>query len=464
MRIRPFGGILFSFLAALLLFFAVSTAPTTADPGPSDDTRVAPTRRGQQGAAPEAARFAIRPGRGLAGKLDRSFGELGFVEESSPVSYSRFARAVVVQPDGWILLAGGDIDGARIFRYDPDGNLDPAFGDSGSVSFGPEGPGIEGAVTAIALQPDGKIVVACERNGPDKWEWYRYVARFDSDGVLDGGFGTSGFSVLGIPGPNEGIADMALQPNGKIVVGGRRANPGWMFYLARLNEDGSPDPGFGTLGEVITGFPSGKRAWVVSVLIQPDDRIVAVGDTVGDVAIARYEPDGTLDAGIGLIVSDIIVGPKWGALQPDGSIVVAGSWRDIPMPYPDMAATRFLPDGTLDSGFGEGGRTRVDFNDHYDAVAAGAIQDDGGIILWGPTSYFHGAEQVAALGLTRLDREGRLDMRFGRGGTTVVGRRADPDHSDLALQPDGRILAAGTTFEGSGSSTLRTWLLARFHP
>ena len=268
-----------------------------------------------------------------AGRLDKTFGTGGLVRESWPPFQASHARAVVAQPDGRILLAGGEMDGARIQRCNPDGSLDVTFGGSGSVTFGPQGFGEEGSIVAMALRPDGKIVVAGERTGPNQWTWYRYVARLHPDGTLDTGFGTSGFAMVGNTGPNESLADLALQPDGKIVVGGRRAISGWEFYLARLNEDGSRDTGFGVAGGELTTSFSTNRAWVLSILIQPDGRIVAVGDATNDVGIARYEPDGTLDAGFGaggLLVSDILVGPSWGGLQPDGSIVVAGSWRDIP--------------------------------------------------------------------------------------------------------------------------------------
>jgi len=468
MRNRPISSA-FVFTFAVLLTLHYSFPKLVAAEGdPEVILRPTPRRTGNAG---ESTLAPAGP-HGRHGLLDKSFGTGGLVMESGQPGQITHASDVITQPDGRILLAGADTSGARIFRYEPDGSPDPTFGDNGSVTFGPEGLGVEGSVVAMALRPDGKIVVAGERTGPIPWDpsdWYRYVARLNPDGSLDTGFGTlGGFTVVGNSGGNERLDDLALQSDGKIVVGGRRAVSGWEFYLARLNEDGSADTGFGVSGgELTTSFPGKVRAWVVSILIQPDGRIVAVGDATNDVGIARYEPDGKLDTSFGtggLLASDILVGPKWGGLQPDGSIVVAGSWRDIPFPYPDMAVTRFSATGTLDTAFGDAGRARIDFDKNYDAAEAGAIQADGGIVVGGTAYVFNAGSARIAFGVARLDRDGRLDKRFGRGGRIAI-RLGEPELEAIALQPDGRVLTAGTNFVFNNSSSyFFTWFLARFRP
>jgi uncharacterized delta-60 repeat protein len=454
MRTRPLRKALLPCLAALL---ALPSVPSTAERVQQDVPEASPVPADSQNVS-QSEPASTNARRRRTGWMDRSFGTEGLVRQSFPLEQYGYPADIVVQPDGRILIGGGSVDGARILRYDLAGTLDTTFGDNGTVIFGPE---VDGSVIAMAVRPDGKIVVAGRRTGGffTSLDWYRYVTRLNPDGSLDTSFGTSGFTVVGLVGANDNdLFDLALQPDGKIVVGGRR----WPsdFYLVRLNEDGSPDTGFGAGGELTTTFPTGDSG-IASILLRPDGKILAVGSTTHSIGIARYEPDGSLDSGFGqggLVVSNILEKAAWAGLEPDGSIVVASLWRDIPYPYSDMAVTRFLSDGTLDTAFGENGRARIDFEKNTEWVSAGAIQSDGKILVGGMTLLFDSSTFHQAVGVARLDLNGKLDKGFGHGGLlTIEPGGTQPDVAAMAMQPDGRIVLGGW-------ATPSTWFLARLLP
>ena len=191
------------------------------------------------------------------------------------------------------------------------------------------------AAYGIALQSDGKIVVAgTARNG-------FALARFNPDGSLDPGFDEDGKLTTSFAA-NAAGADVAVQPDQKIVVAG---TAGTDFALVRYNPDGSLDPGFDHDGIVTTTF--GITATGSGIVIQPDDRIVVAGTAGSDFAVARYNPDGSLDSGFDF---DGVVTTSFGTkavaagvvLQPDGKIVLAGTVGRIMMRpvSPSPATTR----------------------------------------------------------------------------------------------------------------------------
>ena len=157
-------------------------------------------------------------------------------------------RALALQTDGKILLAGpvgapGTYD-MGLARYTPDGDLDPTFGAGGLVVTA-VGPGDDWA-TSLALQPDGKILAAGAMwNGTD-WDWA--IVRYDPDGSLDGSFGAGGILVADLQGTDDWTSAVAVQPNGKIVVVGHSNNVDADFAVARYNADGSPDGTFNPAG------------------------------------------------------------------------------------------------------------------------------------------------------------------------------------------------------------------------
>ena len=190
-----------------------------------------------------------------------------------------FAYAIALQPDGAIVLAGrvSNDGGGGFFglaRYTPDGRLDGTFGSNGTT-IGDFGHG--GIAEAVVVQPDGKLLVAGNAIGDFA------LARFDADGSQDLAFGTGGLvttdfgPLVGNTPATDYAHDLAVDTDGSIVVvGTTEFGGGSDFAIARYDSDGDLDPGFGTDGlltvDFAAGFDSGH-----DIAIQPDGKIVAVG-------------------------------------------------------------------------------------------------------------------------------------------------------------------------------------------
>ena len=285
------------------------------------------------------------------GTLDTTFGKNGRVRIGFTPSGDDAAADVAIQPDGKIVVVGSSfvLDRFALVRLDPDGTLDSTFHADGKVTTN-AGDGTDSA-GAVAIQPDGKIVVAGQSWTLSGWDGID-VVRYETDGTMDPTFGTDGIATVDLTEGSDGAGDMAsdiaIQPDGKIVVagdagGGAEFTSG--FGLARFDDDGTPDVTFHGDGTVVTNFTRWDDS-ASDLAIQPDGKIVAVGvagyswDTVATFALVRYDPDGTLDGSFGdngklrtrfpTIASDDPVGivGAWATgvtIQPDGKIVLAGS-------------------------------------------------------------------------------------------------------------------------------------------
>ena len=263
---------------------------------------------------------------------------------------------------------------------------------------------------------------------------------------LDSGFGNGGRVVTDISGGHDEARALAIQPDGRIVAAGVTGTGSSQdFALARYNTDGSLDRTFGVGGTVITDVSRGSDV-VWAVAIQVDGKIVAAGAASGDFALARYTADGTLDTQFGhggITITDFGGDDQANALalQRDGRIVVAGVAGRL-----DFGLARYRADGTLDATFGAEGRVITDFSGHTDAAYALAIQPDGRIVAAGAT----GAFPTAQFALARYDGDGSLDTGFGAGGKVTIDFGRDARAHTLAIQPDGKIVTGG--FVNNGSS------------
>src|SRR5581483_7061465 len=230
------------------------------------------------------------------------------------------AFAVAVQPDGKIVAAGTAGDRFALARFNPNGCwLDTSFNGSGRFTTK---IGKHSAASAVALQPDGKIVAAGWSYDAGRDDFA--LARFNPTG-----------KVLTPVGAGDALASaVALQPDGKLVVAGEARDPGtgFQFALARYNSDGSLDTTFNGTGKVMTPIaPNGGYDRAMGVAVQPDGKIVAAGfsDFSGTgFALARYNPDGSLDTsfnGTGTLTTSIggAALASGVALQSDGKIVAA---------------------------------------------------------------------------------------------------------------------------------------------
>jgi uncharacterized delta-60 repeat protein len=226
-----------------------------------------------------------------------------------------------------------------------------------------------------------------------------------------------------------------------------------------LSTGGCLDPTFGSGGKVSTDFTA-ESDEIHAIALQPDGKIVAVGVAgSGPVpgssfALARYNPDGTLDPafGVGGKVTSNFSGHNDGAtdmvLQPDGKIVVSGSVQ-FDVHNADSAVARYLPDGTLDATFGTGGLVTIDFDSQHDAAVSIALQPDGKIVTLNAIDTLAFDTRWA---LVRYDTNGALDPSFGSGGKVITNVGPDDDRpTTIALQGDGKILATGLTLAGTNN-------------
>lgn len=350
------------------------------------------------------------------------------------------------------------------------GDLDPTFGIGGKVTTEIPNFYIGGAhhFNAMALQADGKIVVAGFTTGFDF-----VVARYNSNGSLDTGFGGSGVVVTDVGGLDVPVT-VAARSDGRIVVAGYSYTSTYdsAFALVRYNADGSLDTTFGGDGKVTTDF--GPLTDVANgVAFQPDGKLVAAGyatrDDVSDLdsVLARYNDDGSLDMSFGgggaVTTDDVSRTQKIDAiaLQSDGRIVAAGfSTSNGSGPNYDIELSRYNADGTLDGSFGVSGKTvPVDFGGHEFPLSV-AIQSDGRYVLAGQSLNVNPSNFV----LFRYTADGSLDTSFGTGGQVVTSFGSGSNYnlaSGVAIQSDGKIVAAG---EAGVSASSHNFALARYNP
>jgi uncharacterized delta-60 repeat protein len=433
------------------------------------------------------------------GSPDPSFGVNGLVMTSIafylPYSYfDGIGRHMLLQPDGKIIVGGSRGGKAVLARYASDGSLDTTFG-NGVVTLSAN---FLIGVTALALQADGKILVASASSLSQRpCSGALRVTRHTADGLLDSTFGENGvFIACGGAFPEslsssaahaleiqntgkilvfvdrarlfrilptgqfdasfeaadtfpflDGSAVMTLLPDDKILFGVRN--------LQRLMPDGQPDPGFGTNGIVTLTLTNTIAA---DVAAQPDGKIIRVGfiyypSPICCVAdqqafmISRHTADGNLDAtfGAGGVVTSTFsaaLTPQAMHLQSDGKIVVGGWAQDVFRS--NYIVARFRTDGLPDSSFGASGRASVSlYSDSHDAMSMIRIQSDGKVIGIGGSLVGKG-ERLASV--ARYLSNGALDPEYGDGGRAMI--RPDPfviahDYiKDTALQPDDKLVLA----------------------
>jgi uncharacterized delta-60 repeat protein len=326
------------------------------------------------------------------GSLDTTFDGDGKV--TTDFGGGDSASSVAIQSDGKIVVAGYSFNGRNVdfalARYNSNGSLDPAFGSNGKVTTD---FGSDDTASSVTIQSDGKIVVAGSSrktgNSPDDFA----LARYNSNGILDTTFDGDG-KVTTDFGSDDTASSLAIQSDGKIVVAGQSLGSiQYDFALARYNSNGSLDTTFGSDGKVTTDF-SGDFDGAYSVAIQSDGKIVVAGgstnSSVHNFALARYDSNGGLDTtfdGDGKVTTDF-GGDDEGAfsvaIQSDGKIVVAGHSGNIDSS--DFALSRYDSNGGLDTTFDGDGKVTTDFGTGFDRAYGVAIQSDGKIVVAGDTN------------------------------------------------------------------------------
>ena len=388
--------------------------------------------------------------RAADGALDETFGGDGKVVTGFPIG--AFANDVAVQPDGKIIAAGAAAGRSAtgvfaLARYGSHGSLDRTFGRNGRVTTAVSDGGDE--VHAIAIQPDGRIVAV----GSNQQQFE--LARYTTDGGLDPTFGFNGIMSTDLTSDYDIVYDMAIQPNGKILVGGL-ATPGspWRprFALARYLSNGTLDPTFGQRGTLIS-----RLGIVRAIVLQPDGKILAVGYGSSGFALARYTRDGTPDrtfGGDGKVNTTFNGGAFTAALQPNGRIVIAGAYD-----FYRFAVGRYLADGRLDKTFGDDGVVITDVGGSEQGVADLVVQHNGRIVAVGHAGPHEASDPVRwRFVLTRYRANGVLDGAFGRDGRVETKFVGGGYASAAAAAPAGRIIVAG----GMGEASAEAFALARY--
>jgi uncharacterized delta-60 repeat protein len=413
------------------------------------------------------------------GDLDPTFGTDGKVLTDFDHS-TDIANAVAIQADGKLVVVGTtyqDNDFSNedfaVARYNPDGTLDKTFGAGGKVQT--DFPGLAAVASSVVIQPDGKIVVAGGAFPLFTFLGDFKVVRYNSNGSLDTSFGDGGIVTTTFPEGSYAF-DVALQADGKIIAAGTvfvDFNPGDSsdtdFALARYNPDGTPDATFGNGGQVSTDF-LGLEDDAFSVLIQPDGKIVAVGSandpaTFYDFAAVRYLSNGTIDTTFGVagkVHTDFgdqnFDRARSAALHSDGRIVAAGFAISQNGGVQNFAVARYTSNGVLDTSFGTGGMTQIDFGNCCQGATKVLLQSNGKIITVGGSN---GESPEDDFLLARLTPTGALDPTFGVGGKvrTSFGD-LNGGANGAVFQPDGKIVAVG--FQATGLDLFADFALARY--
>ncbi len=376
---------------------------------------------------------------GSPGTLDASFGAAGMASSSG---FGGDRSAMALQADGKIVMVGGTFTDFILARFNADGSLDSGFGVGGKVTTDMvSGEGEE--ALGVAIQSDGRIVVVGTTGTPGPGGPVNFaLARYNANGSLDASFGTGGKVSSGVIGRAFAVA---IQPDGRIVVAGDEPTIGDVA-LARYNANGSLDASFGSGGQLTTDI-AGVGDIASNIALQPNGAIVVSGgSSVGLVqtGLARYNANGNLDASFGaggkLVLAGVSVGDGL-ALQGDGKFVLVGNVTVgvFPASSTRFALMRLNANGSTDTAFGSGGVANTAFT--VNAAAAGvALQRDGKIVAVGTTVLKPNPDFVVA----RYNGDGSIDPGFGNGGVVSVDFFGSDDIGEsVLLQPDGKIVVGG---------------------
>lgn len=434
--------------------------------------------------------LAIMSATAAPGDPDPSFGTGGKVLTRID-GVSTGVKSVAVQSDGKILATGG-YGNFLLVRYNPDGSLDQSFGMNGVLKtfFSVSG---DSSSETLAVQPDGRIVVV--GTVAVNLRTYFAAARFNSDGTFDTGFGNQGKTVMTFnPAAtelSETVYGLARQTDGKLVLLGQS---GSNFVVFRLNANGTPDTSFGTDGFFSTNFVAlgSQRYRTNNILVQTDNKIIVGGieNFNGQITgtIIRLNANGTPDTGFAAngylrTYQQIPANRRqyfdWSSvgLQSDGKIIAGGTTlrRMITPNSPpnsyyfqgELTLLRYHPNGTPDPAFGSNGVVLRYSRKSDDYLYALVIGNDDRIYAGGTfgnilrNRYFHPATHDFDFLTGRFNADGGIDPVWGAGGltTTDFGANLSEAVNDLAIQPDGKIVAGGDNFT---NNTTSDFVIARY--
>jgi uncharacterized delta-60 repeat protein len=388
------------------------------------------------------------------GDLDPTFNTTGVVV--TPVLTDAKGTSVVHQLDDKIVVAGSASNGTSydfvLVRYDTSGALDPSFGGTGIVTTA-VGAG-DDEVDALIQQADGKLVAAglsyTEAFDSSTISLVRYLDSGTPDPAFGGG---TGKVTTTIGTEYDGALAIIQQADDKLVVAGYS---GTDIALVRYETDGTLDMSFNGTGIVTTPVVGTVVFSTAFALLQQaaDQKLVIAGSVDADIVLARYGTTGTLDStfnGTGIVRTPVGTGDaKARALiqqASDGKLVVAGVSSNVS--NTDFTLVRYGLDGTPDAMFGTLGIVATPIGSGDDQAFGLAQQEDGKLVAAGSTN--NGTNLDIAL--VRYDTMGTPDSGFGTSGivTTPVGT-GDDEAAGIVIQPNGGIVVAGHTTSGAATS------------
>jgi len=409
------------------------------------------------------------------GQLDPSFGSGGSVR-LLPSNEDIFLGGVATQPDGRIVLAGGDFvtKTTVVVRLLENGALDPSFGGDGIVNLtlGTD----SSSAQAVSVQPDGRILIAGSAKGAVDFDFM--FARLNADGTPDLTFGGGDGSEIVPVGTEQDRAEaLALGPGGRIVASGEARLPASEVgaAVAVLGANGLPDPAyFGGDGVTIeTTAPKSDQGVAVAML--GDGRVLladANGAGGGDgftliqlLAAGTRDPafgggDGLVEAPIPSAGTETSIGGRISdfKLLADGRIVASGYGYDQVGSPPESDAkavvARFLADGQLDAGFGSAGWFSHQFGPGSEDADDVEVTPAGKLVIAGPYDFAVAASGNPGRAVARLEPNGTLDPSFGAGGVALSGETAPfgETFEDAALDPEERLVFSARAYIGNGNT------------
>ncbi|MEO7509241.1 MAG: delta-60 repeat domain-containing protein, partial [Pyrinomonadaceae bacterium] len=394
--------------------------------------------------------FAALPTLGASGDLDRSYGNGGFVFGSNADASTTLA----IQPDDKV-IAGGQcrVNGQSHFclmRYLSNGAVDTSFGTGGQVYT----PILTGASIArrLVVLPNGKILAvgytSIPGNYPDEISYQFALARYNANGTLDPSFDGDGIVVNPIMTYRGAFAvDVAVQPDGKYVAAGGGTYPGKDFVAVRVNEDGSFDQSFGSAGIVTIATSYGSAQCVA---LQPDGKIVlgGWGGVSVHAVVARLTTAGVLDVsfnGSGILTYEVgYTSLRRMFVRPDGKILALGSGQPNIGSGNYLEIARINSNGTMDTTYDGDG---IFFSTSSQGVPSRAndflLQPDGKIVAAGNLSLNGNSYSASARYQADIPQ---LDNQFGDRGKIL--RLTTFDSTSVVMQSDGRLIFGGTRAVG----------------
>jgi len=373
------------------------------------------------------------------GTIDNSFGTDG-----KKVSDFNVWNGVVTE-NGEIYLVGAN-GNVVLEKLKDDGSPDSTFNGTGKVVIDPDGGG--GAGYDVLLLPDHKILICGIAWGKI------FVIRLKSDGSIDSTFGNNGIAKTIISNYSSGW-DIDLQTDGKILVAGYAGDgASYGSVVVRYTSNGVLDTTFNQTGYVLTYFGRDNKG--AGVLVQPDGNIIVAGTSDKNFVITRYNTNGILDTSFGLGGYFSFSFRGWEeayevALDSKNRIVTLG---------PGIVS-RNKYDGKQDISFDKNGRLNERYCNIDNGTGALALQNDNSILIGGSydSSYFTNSFRLFRI--TRYLENGSIDESFGNDGSASTGFYYNDVVNSIALQPDGKIIAAGQTT--TSSTNIRAFALARYN-